>query len=136
MKDCIELGVCRNQKGYGRVSYKGQLWSAHRLAWYLLYGPIPKGKFVLHKCDNPACVNTLHLYLGDHQDNMNDMKERGRASRLKGSKNASAKLTEGDVSLIKKRINRGESLQSIAIYFGVDRSRISRIASGHAWRHV
>ena len=71
--------------GYGRV-YMGQRdgrsvhVGAHRVAWEKVNGPIPDGMQVLHKCDNPPCVNEDHLFLGTHRDNMIDMTEKGRGN--------------------------------------------------------
>src|SRR5690554_3562090 len=57
-------------KGYGQFYIaKRQPIGAHRYSWSLVNGPIPPGKFVMHMCDNPPCVNPLHLRLGTARDN-------------------------------------------------------------------
>lgn len=73
----------KKQKGYGELSLgikPRKLIKAHRLAWILAYGPIPDNLFVLHKCDQPSCVNPDHLFLGTNADNMADCFLKGRTA--------------------------------------------------------
>lgn len=82
-KHCPELGrgwewlAGSTNDGYGLFGSKPKV-SSHRYSWELANGQIPDGLFVLHKCDNPRCVNPSHLFLGTHGDNMNDLKEKNR----------------------------------------------------------
>lgn len=72
---CWEFqGAKRHPYGYKKFSGK----QAHRVMWELVYGPIPAGLFVLHHCDNPACVRPDHLFLGTIADNARDMRQKGR----------------------------------------------------------
>ena len=64
--------------GYGRTTYKGKNWTTHRLMYYLTKGKIPQKMCVLHKCDNPLCINPEHLFLGTQGDNMRDMHQKKR----------------------------------------------------------
>lgn len=63
---------------YGQFNPGEGITSSHRFSWMHHNGEIPQGLFVLHKCDNPICVNPNHLFLGTHQDNMDDMMNKGR----------------------------------------------------------
>lgn len=74
----IWMGSSDKKKGYGFFSFRGAVVKVHRLQWIINYGNIPNGLFVLHRCDNPSCVKLGHLFLGTNQDNMTDMKEKGR----------------------------------------------------------
>lgn len=65
--------------GYGKIKVEGKWIGSHRVAWLLEIGQITDDLFVLHKCDNPACCNPSHLFLGTHEDNMADMVKKGRA---------------------------------------------------------
>lgn len=78
MDRCIEYSGYKMPTGYGMRGYKGKVWLAHRAAWDEEVGPIPDGMNVLHSCDNRACVNIEHLFLGSHTDNMQDMVSKGR----------------------------------------------------------
>ena len=93
MNDCIVFQGAKNKKGYGCVNVNGKMKKAHRVAWEAVHGPIPKGLFVCHRCDNPACVNVEHLFLGTNADNMRDCKEKGRIASRKNGRNACAQKT-------------------------------------------
>jgi len=76
---CWEWIAALDTYGYGQCRFNGKLYKAHRLFYSLFKGPISKGLFVCHSCDNKKCVNPDHLWLGTVQDNSDDMKNKGRA---------------------------------------------------------
>lgn len=135
--------VCRGT-GYGRISSinsgRREIIRAHRLSYELHVGPIPAGMMVCHRCDNRACVNPQHLFVGSALDNVRDMDAKHRRRTVvpvrahpKGSQVATAKLSESDVLDIRRRLPCPYPV--LAAEYGVDRSVISKIATGRAWRH-
>ena len=78
--NCMEWTGARAIGGYGK--YRNLF--AHRVAWELVNGPIPKGGWILHHCDNPICVRPSHLYLGTPKDNARDRELRGRGRKRLG----------------------------------------------------
>ena len=69
-------GTINHKYGAIRIAYRA--WRAHRVAWVIANGNIPKGMNVLHRCDNPPCVNPKHLFLGSQRDNLIDCIRKGR----------------------------------------------------------
>lgn len=132
---CWEWTGAKNRAGYG-VMRDGQGNNlAHRIAWTLRHGAIQKGMFVLHRCDNPACVRVSHLFIGSLADNNADMRAKGRqrGPSLKGSANPNAKLTEDTVRKIRASNTPGSE---IARQLGVSQTIISAARKGHSWKHV
>lgn len=110
-------------KGYGAFSYDGFTQRANRASWELHVGPIPVGFYVLHRCDNPSCVNPAHLFLGTAEDNTDDMIIKGRAwFQRKGVPWSHPKVRGPKrVPIILSAIVR-ERLRHAAAEAGIDRS--------------
>lgn len=142
--------------GYGQAWFNGKGIRAHRLAWELTFGPIPKGKLVLHNCpgkDNPTCCNPDHLWLGTNEENMEDARRKGQfvtgerhgrytkpERTARGERHASrtkpeskCKLSQDQVLEILKRRESGETQRRVAKYYGVSQSHIARIENGKHW---
>ena len=117
----------------GYRMYRGR--TAHRYAYYLKYGPIPEGLLACHKCDNPACVNPDHLFLGTPMDNTTDMIRKGRACY--GTKNPGAKLNDMDVRTMRKLYKTGGyTTRDLASKFSISRALAWGIVAGDKWAHV
>jgi HNH endonuclease len=162
--DCIVwLGMRGPRKlkdWYGVVVSKtlGRFY-AHRIAWELSNGAIPEGLQVLHRCDNPPCINPEHLFLGTHVDNMRDAAQKGRMSpqrhperyghspnlyfrthpppkgeanpkcRLKWKDVEYIRLAHADALGIKKRVPNGVN-KKLADEFGITTSLVEKIVAG------
>lgn len=123
---------------YGHLKFLGKTLKAHRVAYELFVGPIPEGMWVLHHCDNPACVRPDHLYAGTPSRNTRDKIERKRGGL--GEMHGKTKLTVADVVHIRKvmgapgsKMGRRKALVS---KYGLSPTSISRISSGEQWKHM
>jgi hypothetical protein len=119
-----------NNKGYGHSWMYPNNELAHRIAWQLTYGPIPDGLYVCHHCDNRRCVRPDHLFLGTQQDNLHDMKVKGRHV-------GSAKLDEATVLIIRSRYAAGGiTQQALADQYNVDQGTISHLIQRKTWQRI
>ena len=127
-----------SKRAYGRVvmgSRKtGRYYRyAHRLVWESIHGPLGKGQCVLHRCDNPRCVNPTHLFVGSQADNMRDMASKGRGGAPRGGRHMSAKLTEEQA---RSALCSDLSTPQLAAEWGVSYQSIWALRAGKTWRHL
>lgn len=130
---CVEWQGSKDRDGYGLIGVGGSLVGTHRVAWEIENGPVPDGLNVLHKCDNPSCVNPEHLFVGTQLENVKDMMEKNRLASRKGVRNSSAKVTEEVVKAIR---SDSRPSKQIAGAYGLNRNTVWLIKSGRSWSHV
>lgn len=127
-------------KGYGSIGLGGRGAKqklVHRLSYEIHKGQIPEGMVVMHKCDNPRCVNPDHLEASTQSQNIKDAFSRGRKinlpSGVQGDDHGASKLTSKDVLEIRESTL---SMNTIAKLYGVSRSAIERVRYRKTWRHI
>jgi HNH endonuclease len=143
----------RTHRGYGYVYWGGRQWRVHRLAYVMTNGPIAPGLCICHACDERACVNPDHLWLGTQADNRRDCVDKDRqargirhgaytqpGSRRRGTRNGRARLIPSDIAAIRARyqpFNRtgGPTTIGLAREFGISQSQCWRIVNQQSWRH-
>ena len=116
----------KDRQGYGRIKVGGKYgkpMQVHRVVFEHYHGPI-KDLLVCHTCDNCSCCNPDHLFLGTHQDNMDDMVRKKRRNNPFGERSYRHKLTSKEVALIRKDSRSGIVLAKL---FNTSKSNISMI---------
>lgn len=119
--------------GYGQVNVGGKKMAAHRYSYQLFNGE-PLGELLgCHSCDNRACVNPAHVFPGTSQENMDDMKLKGRSPVNHGENNPMAKLTWDDVRAI-RLIGHSQTWAETGRMYGVKPELIAGIVRGKYWK--
>jgi hypothetical protein len=131
---CWWWTACKNADGYGTFWYDGKVRGAHIAAYLLFRGTISIGQRVLHKCDNPSCVNPRHLWLGTQQENIRDCVSKNR--QAKGFRKANCKLTPESVLCIRKDRKLGMRYKDLANKYGVTVGAIQQVIIGRNWKYV
>lgn len=142
--DCWEWEASLDATGYGRVYLwriskllnRSHAFKAHRVAKAHYHGEdLDSELFFCHKCDNRKCVNPDHIFLGTHQDNMNDMVAKGRSSGApqSGDLNFNKRLNSKLVEEIRVKL---KTMTNVAIgkEYGVHHSTISLIRKNKTWQ--
>ena len=124
--------ICTSHKtdtsGYASGQREGKHVKIHRYYYEKKYGKLPKNIFLLHICDDRKCISLEHLTPGTHQENMNDMVNKGRSA--KGERVASSKLTKAQVAVIRRS---KLSTSELAEKYKVHRSTINRVKNRTYW---
>ncbi len=128
-----------DRDGYGVLQgANGKQVRAHRVSYQLLVGEFDEKLMVLHRCDNPSCVNPDHLFLGTNMDNVKDKVTKGRCVNPCGEESVLAVLSEKMVKEIRRRYKprtKRNSGAALAREFGVSPSTVNRIVRGLRWKH-
>lgn len=147
---CVVWTGCLSE-GYGILSIGNVPTRLHRYMYERFYGPISGGLFVCHRCDNRACINPEHMFLGTQADNMHDAYAKGRTSTApmvrRGESHHGAKLTEADVLEMRRIYDatpkngkwpRGRhGLQRIlAKRYGIGFGEVNYIVNRKSWTHL
>ena len=107
---CWQWTACKCKFGYGRILIGRHPYVSHRVSWLIMHGNECVSSFVLHKCDNPSCVNPEHLFAGTQSDNMMDREAKQRANHPSGDNHSSRRRNKSNrirrVSPISKETNR------------------------------
>jgi HNH endonuclease len=132
---CWHWTAARNMQrfGYGHIyAPEAKTNRAHRVSWFLHFGPVPEGQCVLHRCDVPACVNPAHLFLGTRAQNTADAKGKGRLAI--GLRSPRAKLTAEQIEFIRAMQFDFRRREILASAWGVTEYTIRRVARGKTYR--
>ena len=149
---CWEWNAGKFQTGYGAFGVKGKTCKASRIAYYLTHLFNSEDKpFVCHKCDNPACCNPSHLFLGTPKENTQDKFKKGRGNTPVGERHKSktqphtvkrgtdlwnSVLNEDQVREIRARYAAGAVQRQMAIEFGISTGTMRDIVHRKNWKHV
>lgn len=139
MDSCWVWHRGKTSSGYGLMYVRrGYAEYAHRISYEIHHDINPAKMDVCHKCDNPACVNPQHLFLGTAKDNALDMLKKGRGKNKThlGATNGNSSLKADQVLEMRRLMNAGESTASVGRKFGVAQTTASCIHLRKTWKHI
>lgn len=133
--ECWPWLAATDKGGYGRFKLPAKEELAHRAMWLITFGTLTPDMWILHRCDNPPCVNPKHLFPGNQEINRLDMMLKGR--HTKGVDQAKSKLVNADVIEIRRLYATGKFIQSeLASQFKVCQRTINKVVNHTGWFHV
>ena len=126
---CLNWTGALNSNEYGRIRIQKRMFYTHRLAYVLFIGNISDNLSILHKCDNPRCINPEHLFIGTLLDNSHDSRTKGRNFHILSRKQV--------IEIRKRNMQRSpDSYNLLAKEFKVSKSCIQHIINKDSWKHL
>lgn len=141
-KECMLWDRRKNNRGYGTLIVPGMLplgpKLVHRMAYEAIHGELESSELVLHHCDTPLCFRPEHLFIGTHQDNIDDMWAKNRQQTYtRGPDAFNALLTHEKVRAIRKLYAEGNTtLRKLAEQFGIKNQSIHKVIKRQTYKHV
>jgi hypothetical protein len=137
--ECWLWTGAKNKKGYGSIGAggrNGKYTLAHRVSYQLANNDLHDYDYVLHSCDNPSCVNPLHLRAGTQSSNIKEACDKGRKipPTFFGEDNPKSKLTIEKVKFIRANPQLGH--KEIANMFGLSPNCIRGVRIGRTWKDI
>ncbi len=130
--NCWNWTACLFKDGYGQFKLNRKKVKSHRVSYFIAYGDFSKELLVCHTCDNPSCVNPLHLFLGTPADNSKDRNSKNR--QVKGINVNTAKLNPIQIKSIKSEYAVGATQTYLAEKYKIAQTGISGIIRGKSWK--
>ena len=121
--------------GYGIISINDKSDKAHRISYKTFVEDFPENLQVLHKCDNPSCINPDHLFLGSNKDNMHDKIKKGR-DRVRGEQSVISKLNDVQVRKLREDFKNGIKYSQLGPKYGITPEQASNIVRRKVWKHL
>ena len=149
--NCHVFTGSKDSCGYGRINKDGKLIRLHRAMWEKHFGEISNGKVIMHKCDNPSCINIDHLQIGTQLDNVRDMWAKNRGVKLfgnthtlgkkvnTGEKHGNAIFSDDQVKHIKQMLlldGSAKMILKLSSDFDCSKATIRHIRNGTRWSHI
>lgn len=134
---CWNWQGSKDRNGYGYVKQNGKTTKAHRASYIEFKGIIPENLWILHRCNNPSCINPEHLYAGTPTENMRDRERAGRHKGWKGCNkeqlnNPNVKLTPEDAVYIRTHYRWGLG-PTLARMFNISVAHLNKVRRGNIW---
>lgn len=134
--ECWPWLAGKSHYGYGLFRLRQRGINAHRFAYILAHGEIPRGLIVCHHCDNPPCCNPSHLFVGTNKDNAQDCIAKGRKHSTAGELHGLHKLTDSEVKQMREEYKSGVNCTKLAKKYAVGRVAAAYAVFGRTWKHL
>lgn len=135
--ECWEWQRKRHTKtDHGQIKVNGSWTGAHRVSWEAHNSQGAGDKHVLHTCANPSCINPTHLYLGTHQENMDDMVQDNGQARAHYHGRTVFDSTRDVIKSRRLYYRKNITMEELSDKFDVSKTAMHQAVSGRNWSYL